>query len=294
MTVVTVISEPESRKWTCFSEAKDTDTSINPANIFGHPDFDSIAWKYDSTIGNSSCLIIKDENDMKWLESVNPAWYTFLIEWGIKNIILFPLKNNDKTLGYLLALNYNADKAVKIKEILELSTFLIASQIANYQLMKQLEYLGTIDILTGCKNRNAMNSTIDDIISGKVPMPDRYIVIFADLNGLKRVNDEKGHNTGDKMLRTASAILGQIFFEGDVYRAGGDEFMLIIPEMPEEDLKARFIEINEAQNEDVHFAFGYHYVESGEDVRKAMRLADERMYADKNEYYAQHPEWKYR
>ena len=111
---VTVISEPESREWTCFSESKDTDTSINPANIFGHSDFDSIAWTYDSTIGNSSCVIIKDENDMKWLESVNPAWHTFLIEWGIKNIILFPLKNNDKTLGYLLALNFNADKAVKM------------------------------------------------------------------------------------------------------------------------------------------------------------------------------------
>ena len=45
---------------------------------------------------------------------------------------------------------------------------------------------------------------------------------------------------------------------------------------------------------DVHFAFGYHFVESGEDIFAAMRKADERMYANKSEYYSQHPELKYR
>ncbi len=100
--------------------------------------------------------------------------------------------------------------------MLELSTFFIASEIANYQLMRQLEYLSTVDMLTGCKNRNAMNNAINDITTGKTVMPERYAVIFADLNGLKHINDEKGHSVGDKLLRTASAFLCQKFCECDV------------------------------------------------------------------------------
>ncbi len=72
------------------------------------------------------------------------------------------------------------------------------------------------------------------------------------------------------------------------------EFMLIVSGLEEETLKARFEQINDALENDVHFAFGYYYVNEGEDIRAAMRIADERMYSDKNEYYEQHPERKYR
>ena len=161
-------------------------------------------------------------------------------------------------------------------------------------MMKQLEFLSTVDILTGCKNRNAMNNAINDIVSGKVKMPDEYAVIFADLNGLKRVNDQKGHNAGDRLLRTASAILSETFYECEVFRAGGDEFMVIVPNVPEEILKERLTIVNNGLNNDVRFAFGYYYVKDDEDVRSAMRRADERMYLDKEEYYKNHPTEKYR
>ena len=55
--------------------------------------------------------------------------------------------------------------------------------------LKQLEYLSSIDMLTSCKNRNAMNNLVSDIIDGKKLMPESYAVVFADLNGLKRIND---------------------------------------------------------------------------------------------------------
>lgn len=45
---------------------------------------------------------------------------------------------------------------------------------------------------------------------------------------------------------------------------------------------------------DVHFAVGYAFVNGGDDIRDAMRLADERMYSSKNACYAAHPERKYR
>ena len=210
--------------------------------------------------------------------------------------MLFPLKHNNQILGYLLALNYKTEDTVKIKETLELSTFFIASEIANYQLMKQLEILSSMDMLTGCKNRNSMNNYVDDIVSGNVKLNEPYIVIFADLNGLKRVNDEKGHSSGDRLLRTAAAILSQIFYDCDVYRAGGDEFMLVAKGIDEDELKARLIQLEEksAIDSDVNFAVGYYFVRDGEDIRLAMKNADEKMYINKKEYYEKHPELKYR
>ena len=162
--------------------------------------------------------------------------------------------------------------------------------------MLKLEILSSIDMLTGVKNRNTMNNMVDDIVAGKKKMNYPYSVIFADLNGLKRVNDENGHSAGDKMLKSAAAILRGVFHDGEVYRAGGDEFMLIADGLGEKELEARVKQLAEqaATTENVHFAVGTCIVNEGEDIRNAMRLADERMYVDKNEYYERHPERKYR
>lgn len=281
------------RQFTVFCEAASKEALKDTYNNSG---FYDIAKSFDSTIGGSSCVIIKDENDMKWLEDVNKPFHSLLTANGISSIILYPLKHKDQPLGYLWCLNFKTADTVKIKETLELSTYLIASEISNYLLMKQLEILSSIDILTGCKNRNAMNKVVDDIVAGKRKLPEPYVVVFADLNGLKRVNDEKGHSAGDTLIRTASALLSQVFHDCDVYRAGGDEFMLIDTVSDENTLKARLHQLKEksAIDPDVHFAVGYQFVNSNEDIRTAMRLADEQMYADKKDYYAQHPELKYR
>ena len=290
-----LLVDSENHTCTNFCEAVRPEIG-GSVNTYINEDFYDIAETFSSTIGRSSCAIVKDENDMKWLAEVNPLWHSSLVKTGIRSLVLFPLKHNDKTLGYLWALNFNVDDTVKIKETLELSTFFIASEIANYQLMNRLELLSSIDMLTGCKNRNAMNNAVNDIISGKAEITEPYAVIFVDLNGLKRVNDENGHIAGDRLLRTAAAILSQVFYDCDVYRAGGDEFMLIAPGFTEEILRSRLELLNEKSTiaVDVHFAVGCCFSNESNDIRNAMCIADERMYSNKNEYYGQHPEQKYR
>ena len=291
-----LIPEIENSNYARFCEATNEDSDFNCDKIYNNDSFSNAVDSFDSTIGGSSCTIINDEHDMEWLGSANPTCHSLFIENNIKSMVLFPLKHNDQTLGYLWTLNFNTEETVKIKETLELSTFFIASEIANYQLMRQLEILSSIDMLTGCKNRNSMNNYVNDIITGKTVINEPYVVVFADLNGLKRINDEKGHGSGDRLLRTASAILSQVFYDFDVYRAGGDEFMLIATGFNEEMLNSRLTQLKEknAIDPDVHFAVGYYFVSNGEDIRTAMRIADERMYIDKKEYYARYPERKYR
>ena len=291
-----LLTDSSSHKCTSLGEAlKDHDTG-HSIDEYNNEKFYDIAATWKDTIGDSTCIIIKNQDDMKWLESINPLWHDSLKAAGVDSIVMFPLNYNGELLGYMWASNFDVENTVKIKETLELTTFFIASEIANYQLLQRLEMLSSIDILTGVKNRNTMNNVIDDVKAGKKKLCSPYAVLFADLNGLKRVNDEKGHIAGDKLLKTAAAILRGVFFDNDVYRAGGDEFMIIAENADEKEIEARLERLEErsASANDVHFAVGVYFSDGETDIRKAMRVADERMYENKNKYYLEHPELKYR
>ena len=286
----------EERSCENFCEAIKYGCGMLPIDRYLDDKFFEIVQTWDDTLGDSTCIMIKDQQDMEWLRSINPVWHESLVKTGIKSLVLFPLRYNGRTIGYIWSLNFNIENTVKIKETLELTTFFLASEIANYQLMKKLEMLSSMDMLTGVNNRNTMNNKVDEIVEGKRKMKYPYSVVFADLNGLKRVNDEEGHIAGDQLLKNAAAILRGVFYDCEVYRAGGDEFMVLADGLDETEIEARVKQlIDQAANtRNVHFAVGTCAVNKGDDIRSAMHTADERMYADKNAYYEQHPDRKYR
>jgi len=283
----------DDEKCTCliFAESLRRGSSLYPMARYIEG-FYTITETWPDTLAGSTCIILKDERDMDKLREQNPVWRASLDYAGVKSVVLFPLRHGGKLLGYMWALNFNIDDVIKIKETLELTTFFIASEIASYKLLNKLEVMSTIDSLTGIKNRNVMNNYVDQIVEGQVPMPKA--VLFADLNGLKRVNDEQGHVAGDKMLRKAASILQSVFHDGDVFRAGGDEFMVLVSEIDESEAQRRIDQVHYLSKitDDVRFSIGLSYGEI--DIRAAMRHADECMYADKNAYYMANPELKYR
>ena len=249
---------------------------------------------WNDTIAGSNCLILQDQQDMDILKSRNPVWHQSLTEAGVSSLVLFPLNYNNETLGYIWAVNFDASKASKIKETLELTTYFIASEIANYQLLKRLELMSSIDLLTGIYNRNAMNNRVDRYIAGTDPMPRSYGIVFADLNGLKKMNDTEGHGAGDRLLKGAAAKLSELFYDSDIYRAGGDEFMIIAVNIPGELIEERIEKLRKDSEDpnNISFAVGGCFDDKGGDIRYAMRVADERMYADKDRYYKKFPERK--
>ncbi len=151
-------------------------------------------------------------------------------------------------------------------------------------------------MLTGVMNRNEMNNFVDSMDTGEEEDGECVAVIFADLNGLKTVNDEVGHDAGDELIRNAAATLLEIFDLSSIFRAGGDEFAVIVKGMKEEEMKGRIEEIRERSEKykGVSFSLGGCVVENSRDVRTALRIADERMYQDKKEYYDSHPDAKRR
>ena len=251
--------------------------------------FYDIAESWEDTIAGSNCLIAKNEQDMEVIKERNPIWFESLTAAGVKNIVLFPLKSREQLLGYMWALNYNAELAVKIKETLELSTFILGSELGNYLLLDRLKILSSKDMLTGVMNRNEMNNYVDELCTES---GESAGVIFADLNGLKRVNDTDGHPAGDKLLKDAANALREVFDESQIFRAGGDEFSIIVTGITQEELDKKIFEVkNVAKNYDkVSFAIGGHVVPDHKNVRTALRKADEKMYEDKRKFYEQFPE----
>jgi diguanylate cyclase (GGDEF)-like protein len=155
-------------------------------------------------------------------------------------------------------------------------------------------------MLTGVMNRNEMNNYVDSLCAGldengKVCAEKHSVgVFFADLNGLKTVNDRDGHNAGDKLLKDAASALREIFDESTIFRAGGDEFSIIVKGIEKDELvrKIEMIRATAEKYDRVHFAIGGAWEEDSRNVRVALRHADEQMYEDKKRYYEEHPEKK--
>ena len=121
-------------------------------------------------------------------------------------------------------------------------------------------------------------------------------IFFIDVNGLKTINDTHGHLAGDNLLKDVAATLQELNDGSlEIYRIGGDEFMIIAPTISREEfekLGEALHELCERPNR-AHFAIGSCHSEEVEDIRKAMQKADARMYVHKAAYYERHPEYEW-
>ncbi len=287
-----LLMDEMNRKCSVLGEALASDTLLMPLETILNDDFYDIAESWTSTIAGSNCLIAKDEQDMLLVKERNLIWYESLIMTGVKNVVLFPLKSGNQLLGFMWALNYNSSRSTKIKETLEVTTFILGSEIGNYKLLERLKILGSKDLLTGVMNRNEMNNYVDSLSRGEKHGDYSVAVLFADLNGLKTINDLNGHSAGDILLKNAATVLKLAFKESEIFRAGGDEFAIIALDLTEEDLSSRMERIKSASSEydNLSFALGGCIEKECRNIRIALRLADERMYRDKQLFYENNPE----
>ena len=282
------------RKCSVLCEALSVNTKLTTMNRYLDEHFYEIAESWEGTIAGSNCIIVKNDQDMEVLKERNPVWHASLTGAGAKTIVLFPLKFNGELLGYIWAINFNPENALRIKETLELTTFVLGSEIANQRLLSRLKILSSKDMLTGVLNRNEMNNRVDRLYERQTPRENRIGIVFADLNGLKTVNDQFGHNAGDILLKNAAKTLLEVFPNDEVFRAGGDEFTMIEWGATEEELQEKIEEIRTASEKypNVSFALGYSIAENGKDIYQALKTADQHMYQDKKKYYEMHPEKK--
>jgi two-component system, cell cycle response regulator len=145
-----------------------------------------------------------------------------------------------------------------------------------------LLHVSTHDSLTGLYNRAYFDAELLRVASGRC-FPASIIVV--DLNGLKEVNDSRGHESGDRLIQQAAAVLRGAFRGGDVVaRIGGDEFAIIMPSASEEVVQTTVVRVRQQvsdNNSELSMALGYAVAKTRHELMKALSLADERMYVDK-------------
>lgn len=93
----------------------------------------------------------------------------------------------------------------------------------------QIRHQALHDGLTGLANRRLMLERLQQLLVLSVRQPQHIAVLFLDLDGFKAVNDQHGHETGDRVLQTVASRLQGLLRAGDtVARIGGDEFVIVL------------------------------------------------------------------
>lgn len=135
----------------------------------------------------------------------------------------------------------------------------------------------------------------DETDINKLDLKKEWIYISLDLNSLKHINDTYGHDVGDEMICAAAACMTASFGEfGKVYRIGGDEFVVIVTQKPDElDTMTKHFDssVAEWRGKIVNsMTISYGCVRSLEEdwelVHDIEKEADRRMYASKARYYS--------
>jgi diguanylate cyclase (GGDEF)-like protein/PAS domain S-box-containing protein len=158
---------------------------------------------------------------------------------------------------------------------------------------ERIRYLAHHDQLTGLPNRNAFLDRVSQVLTLARRYERRVGILFLDLDHFKPINDQFGHQVGDVVLRVVAMRLRECIRESDTpCRQGGDEFLVLIPEVTQidqlRDLALKLIEAIDQpitvseQNLHVTASVGVAiYPEDGSHSDDLIQAADTAMYAAK-------------
>ena len=157
-------------------------------------------------------------------------------------------------------------------------------KVKSFIMEQKLHEISKIDQLTQIKNRNAYEFERDSV-------PDKckhsLAAIYIDVNGLHEINNEEGHDSGDKMLKFIASEVKNTFSEQFAYRIGGDEFVAFAPDKKDEELRLILDEMTkQIEKQNYHVAIGYEISKTKYcSVDYLINSAEKNMITDKKRYY---------
>jgi diguanylate cyclase (GGDEF)-like protein/PAS domain S-box-containing protein len=163
------------------------------------------------------------------------------------------------------------------------------------QVEQQLVYMATHDALTGLPNRVMFNDRLTLELAHAQRNRQKLAVMLLDLDHFKNVNDTLGHSVGDQLLQVVGERLTSLLRKSDtVARMGGDEFMLLFPEMAQMEDAARIAQkMLEAfrkpfvfEGHELHITTSIGIAlcpDNGEDIDTLVKNADIAMYRAKEQ-----------
>ncbi|MBA2237296.1 MAG: diguanylate cyclase, partial [Lysobacter sp.] len=178
----------------------------------------------------------------------------------------------------------------------------LAASLENHALTMRLRELANTDRLTGLANRARLDECLAEAISRKRRVHGTdFSVIVADIDGLKALNDARGHEAGDRLIMATARLLRSSCRETDIVaRSGGDEFVVLCPATTTDTaanlidrLRRRMLQQSveilstEGHRETARVYFSLGCADSSEcaSPEDVVKLADRRMYEDKVAYH---------
>ena len=165
------------------------------------------------------------------------------------------------------------------------------SYVKELEYNKELEFYCNYDTMTGLANFYSYRSFCNSFASNLCEKP--VGVMFGDLNRLKYINDTEGHEAGNVYIRSFAEKLKKAFVDWNCYRVSGDEFIVIYAGEDEESFYRRtkafeeMIKADSVPTASIGYSFGI-----TEELETVTTVAEQMMYADKQEFYKQYPQFK--
>ena len=242
--------------------------------------FEAVKWWYD-IFETQSCVVIKD---LEMIKDKEPLTYEYLKPQNIHSLITAPLYLEDEIIGFWGVDNPPSHLMDYTEEMTEIVAHFIVSLLEKRRLMKSLEKMSFRDPLTETKNRHALSADMDSF--------DQYRevgILYCDVLGLKKINDTLGHLEGDKLIIRAAKCLQKVFRKNEVYRIGGDEFMVMSMNIKEDVFLEKIKTLRKLMVEyESNMSLGFVWKKDTLDVAAMMAEADDLMYEEKRAYYAIH------
>lgn len=201
---------------------------------------------------------------------------------NVHRLVVGHLVQSGKSLGFTEVINPSALAFKSAGLLLSTLTLFLAAMLRNRDTFRSLALMSTTDQLTGAGNRRGFTEYVKGLPAGT-----SAAFIYGDLNGLKKVNDDRGHEEGDKLLCKAVEIMNSAVGKRHVFRMGGDEFLVVMPDVNEkqtkrllQDLRTRY------RSSGVSIALGYIVRQAPiENLDEVLSEADYNMYCDKQRIY---------
>ncbi|KAF0241509.1 MAG: diguanylate cyclase with GAF [Planctomycetota bacterium] len=146
---------------------------------------------------------------------------------SIRSIMCAPLFASGNLVGVLSVHSGTRELTAQEAELCELVATLVSAEIQRHR----LEQLALTDSLTGLGNRRCQDQSLAVEVARAARYGHDLSLIVLDVDSLKSVNDSRGHQAGDAVLRTFGRRLREMVRRPDhLCRTGGDEFAILLPE----------------------------------------------------------------
>ena len=220
------------------------------------------------------------------------AWVVIMV---IAQRLHFSDKQRQHALDQLAALNSSLERQVTERtHDLTLANERLAVEVTERKQAEEKVYqLSITDELSGLLNRRGFDLLAEQALKTARRAKSELTLIYADLDGLKRVNDELGHQAGDTMIIETAQLLRKSFRESDlVARLGGDEFAVLAvstdsPESMLARLEKSVVQVNKSGSLPFRLSFSSGHVQCLQHGEKSLPElladADARMYVQKQE-----------